>query len=84
MAEGKFILNNGVFLLLTVDVKESRSQLKLLVLIATCIGNIPLDNLTNTKAKAVKITAPFVADTVKNLINNSYPLLRKNLNLAKK
>jgi hypothetical protein len=70
IAEGKFILNNEeVFLLVTVDVKQNRSQLKVARFDYNMqVGNVPLDNLTNTKANAVKTLTPLVADAMKKLI----------------
>lgn len=72
VAEGRFIFNNEeVFISLTVDVKDNKSQLKVSRFDYNMqVGNIPLDNLTNPKAKDVKVLVPLVANAMKFLIKD--------------
>jgi len=81
IADGKFILNNEeVFLSLTVDVKDNKAQLKVSRFDYNMqIGNIALDNLTNTKAKDVKILTPLVATAMTVLIKDFREAMIKKL-----
>lgn len=81
MADGKFILNNeDVFLSIIIDVKENKAQLKVSRFDYNMqIGNVPLDNLTNTKAKDVKILTPLVANAMKTMIADFRAAIIKKL-----
>ena len=72
LSSGRFVFNvDEVFLSLAIDVKDNKAQLKVTKFdYNMMVGNVPYDNLTNSKTKEAKILIPQVSEAMKILLKS--------------